>query len=159
MKRNAGGIVALVAAGALLAAACSSSGSTARPEQRATSAPPSAAREHRGRRPRDRPQPAGPNIVFIPKAINNPYFDAAATGAQEAATALGGKFNQIGSQSSSAADQIPFIQDATTQGYEAIVVSATDADAIAPRSRPPRRPASRSSATTPARPKAPMTSS
>ena len=36
------------------------------------------------------------NVVFIPKAINNPYFDAAATGAQKAATELGGQFKQIG---------------------------------------------------------------
>ena len=57
------------------------------------------------------------NIVFIPKAINNPYFDAAATGAQKAATELGGQFKQIGSQNATPAEQIPFIQDATTQGY------------------------------------------
>ena len=28
------------------------------------------------------------NVVFIPKAISNPYFNAAATGAQKAATGL-----------------------------------------------------------------------
>jgi rhamnose transport system substrate-binding protein len=72
------------------------------------------------------------NVVFIPKAINNPYFDAAATGAQKAATELGGQFKQIGSQNATAAEQIPFIQDATTQGYKAIVVSATGADEVAP---------------------------
>ena len=72
------------------------------------------------------------NIVFIPKAINNPYFDAAATGAQKAATELGGQFKQIGSQNATAAEQIPFIQDATTQGYKAIAVSATGADEVAP---------------------------
>jgi rhamnose transport system substrate-binding protein len=72
------------------------------------------------------------NIVFIPKAINNPYFDAAAVGAQKAATELGGQFKQIGSQNATAAEQIPFIQDATTQGYKAIVVSATGADEVAP---------------------------
>ena len=72
------------------------------------------------------------NIVFIPKAINNPYFDAAATGAQKAATELGGQFKQIGSQNATPAEQIPFIQDATTQGYKAIVVSATGADEVAP---------------------------
>jgi rhamnose transport system substrate-binding protein len=72
------------------------------------------------------------NIVFIPKAINNPYFDAAATGAQKAATELGGQFTQVGSQTSTPADQIPFITDATTKGYDAIVVSATGADEVAP---------------------------
>ena len=35
-------------------------------------------------------------------------------------------------RTSTAAEQIPFIQDATTQGYKAIVVSATGADEVAP---------------------------
>ena len=47
-------------------------------------------------------------------------------------TELGGQFKQIGSQNATAAEQIPFIQDATTQGYKAIVVSATGADEVAP---------------------------
>ena len=100
-------------------------------------------RRQRPRRPRPRrvgsPAASGSaaadgdlNVVFIPKAINNPYFDAAATGAQKAATELGGQFKQIGSQNATAAEQIPFIQDATTQGYKAIVVSATGADEVAP---------------------------
>ena len=45
---------------------------------------------------------------------------------------LGGQFTQIGSQNATAAEQIPFIQDATTQDYDAIVVSATGADEVAP---------------------------
>lgn len=72
------------------------------------------------------------NIVFIPKAVNNPYFDAAAVGGQEAAADLGGEFTQIGGQDSTPDEQIPYIQDATTQGYSAIVVSATGPDEIAP---------------------------
>lgn len=72
------------------------------------------------------------NIVFIPKAVNNPYFDAAATGAQKAADELGGEFTQIGSQNAVPDEQIPYIQDATTQGYNAIVVSATGTDEVAP---------------------------
>ena len=130
VKRN-GRIVALVAAGALLAAACSSSGSTSAPSSAPSAAPPSAAPSTAASAPGSAAA-GGSNIVFIPKAINNPYFDAAAKGAQDAATALGGQFKQIGAQTSSAADQIPFIQDATTQKYQAIVVSATDPDAIAP---------------------------
>lgn len=127
VKRN-GRIAALVTAAALFAAACSSGGATTAPSSAPTTAPSTAASA-------SAPGSAaagGSNIVFIPKAINNPYFDAAAKGAQEAATTLGGQFKQIGAQTSSAADQIPFIQDATTQGYDAIVVSATDPDAIAP---------------------------
>jgi rhamnose transport system substrate-binding protein len=72
------------------------------------------------------------NVVFIPKAVNNPYFDAAAEGAQRAADELGGQFTQIGPQNATPDEQIPYIQDATTQGYSAIVVSATGADEVAP---------------------------
>jgi len=72
------------------------------------------------------------NVVFIPKAVNNPYFDAAAEGAQRAADELGGDFTQIGPQNATPDEQIPYIQDATTQGYSAIVVSATGADEVAP---------------------------
>ncbi|HSW41158.1 MAG TPA: substrate-binding domain-containing protein [Patescibacteria group bacterium] len=72
------------------------------------------------------------NIVFIPKAINNPYFDAAAAGGREAAAALGGTFTQIGPINALPAEQIPFIQDATTKAYSSIVVSATGADEVAP---------------------------
>jgi rhamnose transport system substrate-binding protein len=70
--------------------------------------------------------------VFIPKAVNNPYFDAAAEGAQRAADELSGEFTQIGPQNATPDEQIPYIQDATTQGYSAIVVSATGADEVAP---------------------------
>ena len=34
------------------------------------------------------------NVAFLPKAVNNPYFDTAATGAQKAAAELGGSFKQ-----------------------------------------------------------------
>jgi rhamnose transport system substrate-binding protein len=119
---------ALLIAAAMLAAACGGGGGAA-PSAAAQSTAPTVAAST---------APAGStaagdlNIVFIPKAINNPYFDAAGTGAQKAATELGGQYKQIGPPDSKADLQIPFIQDATTQGYKAIVVSATDPDAIAP---------------------------
>jgi len=120
--------MALPLAVALIVAACSGGGSSSAPSTQASVAPASVAASAVA--------PSGGtgdlNIVFIPKAVNNPYFDAAATGAQKAATELGGTFKQIGASDSTAAAQIPFIQDATTQGYKAIVVSATDADAIVP---------------------------
>jgi rhamnose transport system substrate-binding protein len=72
------------------------------------------------------------NIAFLPKAVNNPYFDVAATGGQEAATALGGQFKQVGPSEATGAAQIPFIQTLTQQNVSAIVVSAADTNAIAP---------------------------
>ena len=73
-----------------------------------------------------------PNVAFLPKAINNPYFDTAAKGAQEAATDLGGKFKQVGPSEANAAQQVPFINTLTQQNVGAIAVSANDPNALVP---------------------------
>jgi rhamnose transport system substrate-binding protein len=125
-------VAAIMSVIAIVVAAC---GGGATPSPSASAAAPSAAATPAASGSAAASQAAGGgdlNIVFIPKAINNPYFDAAAVGAQKAATELGGQFKQIGSQNATPAEQIPFIQDATTQGYKAIVVSATGADEVAP---------------------------
>jgi rhamnose transport system substrate-binding protein len=72
------------------------------------------------------------NIVFLPKQINNPYFDTAASGGQEAATALKGQFKQVGPSSANAAAQVPFITTLTEQHVGAIVISGDDPNAVAP---------------------------
>jgi rhamnose transport system substrate-binding protein len=72
------------------------------------------------------------NIVFLPKAINNPYFDTAASGAMQAASALKGSFKQVGPSSASASQQVTWINNLTTQHVSAIVVSANDPNALAP---------------------------
>jgi rhamnose transport system substrate-binding protein len=72
------------------------------------------------------------NIVFLPKAINNPYFDTAAAGGQQAAKELNGSFKQVGPSTASAADQVTWINTLTTQHVSAIVVSANDPNALAP---------------------------
>jgi rhamnose transport system substrate-binding protein len=72
------------------------------------------------------------NIVFLPKAINNPYFDTAASGGQLAATALSGQFKQVGPSSANAAAQVPFITSLTQQHVGAIVISGDDPNAVAP---------------------------
>lgn len=72
------------------------------------------------------------NIVFLPKAINNPYFDTAAKGGQQAAKELNGTFKQVGPSTASAADQVTFINNLTAQHVSAIVVSANDPTALAP---------------------------
>ncbi len=72
------------------------------------------------------------NIAFLPKAVNNPYFDTAASGAQKAAKELGGQFKQVGPSDAVASEQVPYIQTLTTQGVSAIVISADDANAVAP---------------------------
>ncbi len=72
------------------------------------------------------------NIVFLPKAINNPYFDTAASGGTEAAKALKGSFKQVGPSTASASDQVTWINTLTTQHVSSIVVSANDPNALAP---------------------------
>jgi rhamnose transport system substrate-binding protein len=73
-----------------------------------------------------------PNIAFLPKAINNPYFDVAAAGGEEAADALGGEFKQVGPSEASAPEQVPFINTLTQQQVDAIAVSANDPNALVP---------------------------
>jgi rhamnose transport system substrate-binding protein len=82
---------------------------------------------------------AGMNVAFLPKQVNNPYFETAASGAQQAAGELGGQFKQVGPSNASGAEQVPFIQDLTTQNVNAIAVSAADPDAIAPSLRAARQ--------------------
>ena len=79
------------------------------------------------------------SVAFLPKAVNNPYFDTAATGARKAAGELGGQFKQVGPSEATGAAQVPFIQDLTTQKVSAIGVSAADPDAIAPALRAARQ--------------------
>jgi rhamnose transport system substrate-binding protein len=72
------------------------------------------------------------NIAFLPKAINNPYFNTAATGGQAAAKELNGSFKQVGPSDASAAAQVPFITTLTEQHVGAIVISGDDPNAVAP---------------------------
>jgi rhamnose transport system substrate-binding protein len=73
-----------------------------------------------------------PNIAFLPKAVNNPYFDVAAKGAEQAAADLGGKFKQVGPSEASAPAQVPFINTLMQQQVDAIAVSANDPNALVP---------------------------
>ena len=125
-------LVAAFAAAAIVVGACGSAATpsptaapTAAPatEAPATQAPATEA---------PTPPPAAINVVVIPKQINNPYFDVAFKGAQNAAAALGGTVTQTGPSAADATQQVPFIQTATTQGVSAIIVSADDATAVAP---------------------------
>jgi rhamnose transport system substrate-binding protein len=72
------------------------------------------------------------NVAFLPKAVNNPYFDIAATGGKSAASELKGTFKQVGPSTASASDQVTWINTLTQQHASAIVVSANDPNALAP---------------------------
>ena len=72
------------------------------------------------------------NVTFLPKAINNPYFDTAANGGKSAASELKGTFKQVGPSTASASEQVTWITNLTQQHVSAIVVSANDPNALAP---------------------------
>ena len=73
-----------------------------------------------------------PNIAFLPKAVNNPYFDTAAAGGEKAASDIGGEFKQVGPSEASAPAQVPFINTLMQQRVDAIAVSANDPNALVP---------------------------
>ena len=72
------------------------------------------------------------NVAFLPKAVNNPYFDVAKSGGQEAATELNGQFKQVGPSDSDPAKQSSYVDTLMQQQVSAICISASDPDALAP---------------------------
>jgi rhamnose transport system substrate-binding protein len=125
--------VACAAALALAVSACSGSSSPS-PSTAPASSPP-ASTTGSASASGSAPASAGTGAttaVVIPKQINNPYFDVAFKGVQKAATDLGGSATQVGPSAADATQQVPFIQTATTQGAQAIIISADDATAVAP---------------------------
>lgn len=70
------------------------------------------------------------NVVFIPKNLGNPYFDASDAGGKSAVEALGGTFSEVGPQTASPDAQVQYINTAAQQKASAIVISANDPKAI-----------------------------
>ncbi|TCC50332.1 rhamnose ABC transporter substrate-binding protein [Kribbella pittospori] len=70
------------------------------------------------------------NVVFIPKNLGNPYFDASDAGGKAAVDELGGKYSQVGPQQASPDAQVQYINTAAQQHASAIVISANDPKAI-----------------------------
>ncbi|GLY15448.1 rhamnose ABC transporter substrate-binding protein [Kineosporia rhizophila] len=70
------------------------------------------------------------NIVFLPKNLGNPYFDASDAGGKAAVEALGGKFSEVGPQTASPDAQVQYINTAAQQKASAIVISANDPKAV-----------------------------
>lgn len=121
-----GRLIALTSVAALLFAACASPGAS--PTGAESAAPTDAASA-----PAESPA-AGPiEVGYLPKDIVNTYFAAAKTGIDKAVTELGGApVTTVGPNTPDAPLQIPFITDFTTQGVDAIIISANDPDAVAP---------------------------
>ena len=130
-KRSIGRPLALVAIVGLLAA-CTPGASSAAPTVAAPSTPASVA-------PSTAASPVASadgepiEVGYLPKDVVNKYFDAAKTGVDKAATELGGAaVTKVGPNTADAAAQIPFITDLTTQGVDAIIISAAGPDAVVP---------------------------
>ena len=74
----------------------------------------------------------GLSIAFLPKQINNPYFDVAIKGGMEAAGQIGAKGKTVGPTNAEASAQVPFISTLTSQKVNAIAISADDPNAVVP---------------------------
>jgi rhamnose transport system substrate-binding protein len=130
VSNRSGRLAALLAVAGVIAAACSSTGgATTAPSAAPSAAAPSA--EASAGASGSAAAGGGLSVTFIPKQINNPYFDAAKQGADKAATELGGTVTQVGPSAATEA-QASFIQDETTKGVKAIAISANDPNAVVP---------------------------
>jgi rhamnose transport system substrate-binding protein len=78
------------------------------------------------------PAAGGVTYVLVPKNLGNPYFDAANTGAQEAAGELGVTVLYQGSSTADATEQIQLINSLIAQQVKGLAVSANDSDALVP---------------------------
>ena len=75
---------------------------------------------------------SGLKIAILPKAVNIPYFDAAFTGAKKACQELGATCDQTGPTEASGSAQVQFINTVIQQQYDALVISAADANSVVP---------------------------
>jgi len=73
-----------------------------------------------------------PTIVFLPKQLNNPYTDVVLGGGEDGAAAVGYDSSVLGPLEASSSAQVPFIEQATQEGADVIVIAANDPDAVGP---------------------------
>ncbi|GLY47034.1 rhamnose ABC transporter substrate-binding protein [Lentzea sp. NBRC 102530] len=80
----------------------------------------------------DAPLKDGLKITFLPKQVNNPYFTVAQKGAEQAGTAIKAEVKSTGPSDAAASSQVTYINTAAQQKQDALVISANDANAVAP---------------------------
>jgi rhamnose transport system substrate-binding protein len=81
---------------------------------------------------RDTKTAKGYKVFLLPKFIGIPVFTQNAVGARQAAKELGDKITYNGPTDASATKQVQFINSAVRQGFDAIIISADDPNAVAP---------------------------
>jgi rhamnose transport system substrate-binding protein len=120
------GLLALAAACAVVLAGC---GGTTKESSGGGSATTAAGG---GQANPNAPIKQGLKIAFLPKQVNNPYFTISDNGGKKAITEFGGQYKEVGPSESTASSQVSYINTLAQQRQDAIVVSANDANAIAP---------------------------
>ena len=78
------------------------------------------------------PAKKGLKIAFLPKQINNPYFTIADAGGLKAIKESGGAGKAVGPSTADASSQVSYINTLSSQGENAIVISANDPNAVVP---------------------------
>lgn len=76
--------------------------------------------------------PEGLAIDFLPKQLNNPYFDVVMVGGEAAVEDVGGEFTERGGTEATADSQIEYINAASQAQSDVIVIAANDPDAVCP---------------------------
>jgi rhamnose transport system substrate-binding protein len=123
-RRLRGGLTGVaVAALVLTTAAC---GGTTRGEEETSGA----ASENTAEADPDAEIPEGLQVAFLPKQLNNPYFDVADGGGEAAVEEFSGEYTEVGPTEASASSQVSFINTLTQQGVDVIATSANDPNAI-----------------------------
>src|SRR3954466_16423216 len=123
-RRLRGGLTGIaVAAMVLTTAAC---GGTTRGNDSASSSGSDSTAEANP----DAEIPSGLKVAFLPKQLNNPYFDVADGGGEKAGQAFKGDCSEVGPTEASASSQVSFINTLTQQGVHVIATSANDPNAI-----------------------------
>jgi rhamnose transport system substrate-binding protein len=71
-------------------------------------------------------------VAMVPKVIGSPYFDTCAEGAKKVAAEFGFDLLYTGPTAADAAQQVNIIQDLISKKVDVLIVSANDAQAVAP---------------------------
>ena len=69
-------------------------------------------------------------IVFIPKNVGNPYFDAIDKGMKAVCEAEGAEYKMTGPAAAEATNQIQYIKDEVQAGANVICLAANSVDAL-----------------------------
>ena len=119
------GLLALAAACAVVLAAC---GGTTKNSSSGAAATTAAG----GQANPNAPLKQGLKIAFLPKQVNNPYFTVSDNGGKKAIGEFSGQYKEVGPSEATPSSQVSYINTLAQQRQDAIVVSANDANAIAP---------------------------